>query len=177
MKLQLTAVARLLDSAPAQAAELLGEVREEMDETTADIRRLVYGLRPPLIDELGLVVALRNHPSAHAGLDITVTPDHLPELPAAVEVALYRIASEAIHNAVRHSCGTWCRVSIEVVGGEVRMCITDDGRGLPEPLVDGVGIAAIRERAAELGGTAELVSHGGTTVTTVVPLQSSAAPS
>jgi signal transduction histidine kinase len=177
MKLQLTAVARLLDSAPAQAAELLGEVREEMDETTADIRRLVYGLRPPLIDELGLVVALRNHPSAHAGLDITVTPDHLPELPAAVEVALYRIASEAIHNAVRHSCGTWCRVSIEVVGGEVRMCITDDGRGLPEPLVDGVGIAAIRERAAELGGTAELVSHGGTTVTTVVPLQSSEAPS
>jgi two-component system, NarL family, sensor kinase len=170
MKLQLTAVHRLLNSEPERAGELLSQVREGMDETTADIRRLVYGLRPPLIDELGLIAALRNHPSAHSGLEVTVAPDQLPELPAAVEVALYRIASEAIHNAVRHSGGKHCRVRIEVAGDEVRMTITDDGRGLPEPLVEGVGVAAIRERAAELGGTIELTSNRGTTIATAVPL-------
>jgi two-component system NarL family sensor kinase len=176
MKLQLTAVARLLAAEPERAADLLSEVRDGMDETTADIRRLVYGLRPPLIDELGLIAALRNHPSAHAGLTVTVEPDELPDLPAAVEVALYRIASEAIHNAVRHSGGQQCDVSIKVAADEVNMRITDDGRGLPEPLVDGVGVSAIRERAAELGGTVELTSVRGTTITTVVPLGPSVAP-
>jgi two-component system, NarL family, sensor kinase len=176
MKLQLTAVARLLEAEPARAADLLGEVREGMDDTTADIRRLVYGLRPPLIDELGLIAALRNHPSVHSGLEVTVHPEQLPELPAAVEVALYRIASEAIHNAVRHSGGRRCQVNIAVAADEVQMTICDDGRGLPDPLVDGVGVSAIRERAAELGGTVELTSNGGTTITTVVPLRPSAMP-
>jgi two-component system NarL family sensor kinase len=176
MKLQLTAAARLLDAEPGRAGDLLGEVRDNMDETTTDIRRLVYGLRPPLIDELGLITALRNHPSAHSGLTITVEPDELPDLPAAVEVALYRIASEAIHNAVRHSGGQRCAVTIEAGADEVHMRISDDGRGLPEPLVGGVGIAAMRERAAELGGTVELASRDGTTITTVVPLRSSVAP-
>jgi signal transduction histidine kinase len=176
MKLQLTAVARLLDADPDRAAGLLDEVREGMDETTADIRRLVYDLRPPLIDELGLIAALHNHPSARAGLSVTVEPEHLPELPAAVEVALYRIASEAIHNAVRHSGGTHCHICIEVAADAVQMSVADDGRGLPEPLVDGVGLSAIRERAAELGGAVEFTSsNGGTLVTTVVPLRSSAA--
>jgi signal transduction histidine kinase len=173
MKLQLTAVARLLDAEPQRAAELLDEVRESRDETTADVRRLVYGLRPPLLDELGLVAALRSHPATQSGLRVTIEPDRLPELPAAVEVALYRIASEAIHNAARHSGGQQCQVRIEVTDDEVRMRISDDGRGLPEPLVEGVGVAAIRERAAELGGTVALSSKGGTTVTTVVPLRSS----
>jgi two-component system, NarL family, sensor kinase len=176
MKLQLTAVARLLAAEPVRAADLLSEVRESMDETTVDIRRLVYGLRPPLIDELGLIAALRNHPSAHLGMTITVEPDELPDLPAAVEVALYRIASEAIHNAVRHSGGQRCDVTIEVDADEIHMRISDDGRGLPEPLVGGVGVSAIRERAAELGGTVELASDRGTTVTTVMPLRSSVAP-
>lgn len=174
MKLQLTAVSRLLKAEPGRAADLLSEVREGMDETTADIRRLVYDLRPPLIDELGLVAALRNHPSAQSGLSVTVQPDQLPDLPAAVEVALYRIASEAIHNAVRHSGGQRCRVTIMVAAEDVHMHICDDGRGLPEPLVEGVGMSAIRERAAELGGTVELMNSGGTTVTTVVPLRPSA---
>ena len=171
MKLQLSAVTRLLGVDPGRAAIMLAEVREGMDETTADIRRLVYGLRPPLIDELGLVAALRNHPSARAGLSVTVHPDQLDELPAAVEVALYRIASEAIHNAVRHSGGRRCQVCIEVDEDEVRMTISDDGRGLPDPLVDGVGVSAIRERAAELGGTVDMSSNGGTTISTVVPLR------
>ncbi len=176
MKLQLTAVARILETEPGRAANLLSEVRDGLDETTADIRRLVYGLRPPLIDELGLIAALRNHPSAPSSFEITVRPDELPALTAAVEVALYRIASEAIHNAVRHSGGQQCQVSIEVAEGEVRMTISDDGRGLPEPLIAGVGISAMRERAAELGATVELTSNPGATITTVMQLRSSPTP-
>jgi two-component system NarL family sensor kinase len=175
MKLQLAAVDRMLDADPGRAASLLREVRDGMDVTTADIRRLVYGLRPPLIDELGLIAALRNHPSAHSGMTITVEPDHVPDLPAAVEVALYRIASEAIHNAVRHSGGHRCDVTIEVTAGEVHMRIRDDGCGLPEPLIGGVGVCAMRERAAELGGIVELSRDRGTTVTAVVPLRPSVA--
>jgi signal transduction histidine kinase len=172
MKLQLTAVARLLEPEPGRAADLLDEVRKSMDETTVDVRRLVYGLRPPLLDELGLVAALRNHPATQSGLHVTIDPEQLPELPAAVEVALYRIASEAIHNAARHSGGQQCRVCIDVTTNEVHMRVSDGGRGLPEHLVDGVGIAAMRERAAEIGGTVEVTSDDGTTVTTVVPLRS-----
>jgi signal transduction histidine kinase len=174
MKLQLTAVARLMEIEPERAADLLGEVRQSMDETTVDVRRLVYGLRPPLIDELGLIAALGNHPAAQSGFHIAIDPERLPELPAAVEVALFRIASEAIYNAARHSGSQKCRVCIEVTPDEVHLRITDDGRGLPGHLVEGVGIEAMRERAAELGGTVEVTSQGGTTVTTVIPLGSSA---
>jgi signal transduction histidine kinase len=173
MKLQLTAVARLLDAEPERSAALLEEVRESMNETTADVRRLVYGLRPPLIDELGLVAALRSHPATQGSLRVTIEPERLPELPAAVEVALYRIAAEAIHNAARHSGGQHCLVWVEVNADEVHMRVTDDGRGLPDHLVEGVGLAAIRERAAELGGTVELTSNSGTTVTTVIPMRAS----
>jgi signal transduction histidine kinase len=172
IKLQLTAVARLLEPEPARAADLLDEARKSMDETTADVRRLVYGLRPPLLDELGLVAALRNHPATQSGLHVIIEPEQLPELPAAVEVALYRIASEAIHNVARHSGGQQCRVRIDVTDDAVHMRVSDGGRGLPEHLVDGVGIAAMRERAAELGGTVEMASDDGTTVTTVIPLRS-----
>lgn len=172
MKLQLHAVQRLLDPEPAKAAALLGEVREEMDQTTAEIRRLVYGLRPPLIDELGLIAALRNHPAAHAGLTVTVRPDSLPELPAAVEVALYRIAAEAIHNVARHSGGARCDVTLDVDSAAVRLTVRDDGRGLPEALVEGVGMAAMRERAAELGGSMQLSTGPGegATMATIIPL-------
>jgi two-component system, NarL family, sensor kinase len=175
MKLQLAAVDRMLDADPGRAASLLKEVRDGMDVTTADIRRLVYGLRPPLIDELGLVAALRNHPSAHSGMTITVEPDDVPDLPAAVEVALYRIGCEAIHNAVRHSGGHRCAITIITTADDVQMRISDDGRGLPEPLVGGVGVCAMRERAAELGGIVELSRDSGTTVTAVMPLRPSEA--
>ena len=130
LKLQLAAVTRLLENEPARAAELLDDVREGMDQTTADTRRLVYGLRPPLIDELGLVAALRNHLSSHGGLEVTVSPDQLPDLTAAVEVALYRIAVEAIHNAVRHTGGERCRVTCTVSDQDVHMSVHDDGRGV-----------------------------------------------
>ncbi len=103
---------------------------------------------------------------------VTVGPDELPELPAAVEVALYRIEAEAMHNAGRHSGGRRCDVTIDVTEGEVRLIVTDDGRGLPVPMVDGVGVAAMRERAEELGGSVTLSNRSdrGATATTVIPV-------
>ncbi len=172
LRLQLAAARRLLEADPGQADVILVEVLGQLNETTADIRRLVYDLRPPLLDELGLVAAIRNHPSSLHSVDVEVIPDQIPPLPAAVEVALYRIATEAIHNTIRHSGGQHCRVAICVEDAAVHLTIADDGRGLPEPLIAGVGVSAIRERASEVGGTVDWVtnSDGGVTVATDIPL-------
>ena len=175
LRLQLAAARRLLGSDPDRADDILADVVGQMNQTTSEIRRLVYDLRPPLLDELGLIAAIRNHPGSLGAVEVDVAPDELPPLPAAVEVALYRIATEAIHNAVRHSGGQHCHVRIRVEDASVHMTVTDDGRGLPDPLVAGVGVSGIRERASEIGGTVDWVTgaDGGTTVVTDVPLERS----
>lgn len=175
VRFQLTAAQRLLATRPGEAAEILADVEEQVNQTTAEIRRLVYGLRPPLLDELGLIAALRNHPASLAAVAVSVEPDVLPTLPAAVEVALYRIATEALQNVVRHSGGQHAHVRIDVNKDEVQMNVTDDGRGLPDPFVAGVGVTAIRERAAEIGGKAEWFPSptGGVRLVATVPLQGS----
>jgi signal transduction histidine kinase len=94
----------LISDDPARAESLLDGLIEQTQESVADIRRLVYGLRPPALDAIGLIGALRMHASQHPGLQVSVvTPDTLPPLPAAVEVALYRIAAEALGTAESHS--------------------------------------------------------------------------
>ncbi len=177
MKLQLTAVARLLDTEPGRAAHLLTEVRDAMDETTADIRRLVYGLRPPLIDELGpdrraaqpLLGPLGRRGHGRAGRAARAAGrgrgGALPDRVGGDPQRGSPFRRPAVPRSASRSAPTTCACAI-----------SDDGRGLPEPLVEGVGLSAIRERAAELGGTVELTNDGGTTITTVVPLRSSATP-
>jgi two-component system, NarL family, sensor kinase len=173
VRLQLAAAQRLLATQPAEVAEILADVGDQMNQTTAEIRRLVYGLRPPLLDELGLVAAIRNHPASLGTVQVSVSPDVLPSLPAAVEVALYRIVTEAIHNVVRHSGGLRASVLFDVSAVSVSVVVSDDGRGLPDPFVAGVGVSAIRERAAEIGGTAEWLTNvdGGASVVTTIPLE------
>src|SRR6201986_2622478 len=117
---------RVHKNEPDRAGAALEAVRACLADTTAAIRRSVYGLRPPLSDELGLIAALRSHPAAQSGLDVSVCPETLPELPAAVEVALYRIASEAIHNAARHSGGRCCAGTITVTPDDVSLRVQDD---------------------------------------------------
>jgi two-component system, NarL family, sensor kinase len=175
-RLQLAAARRLLGSDPDRADGILADVVGQMNQTTSDVRRLVYDLRPPLLDELGLVAAIRNHPGSLGPIEVDVAADRLPPLPAAVEVALYRIATEAIHNTVRHSGGQHCLVCISIEDASVHMTVADDGRGLPTPLVAGVGVSGIRERASEIGGTAEWLTNtdGGVTVVTDVPLERAA---
>jgi signal transduction histidine kinase len=149
----------------------------------AAVRRAVDDLRPPALDELGLAGALREHVAAYrmAGsggpgdAPVTVVAAELPPLRAAVEVAAYRIATEAVANAVRHADAATCRVSLAVAGDDLLVEVADDGRGIDAGAVPGVGSSSMRERAAEVGGTLEIdtAPGGGTTVRTRLPLATS----
>ena len=173
---------RLSDDPRAEA--LLGDLAERTHAAVADIRRLVYALRPPTLDELGLVGALRQLASggealAPDGLRVEVAaPDPFPQLPAAVEVAAYRIAQEAFTNVVRHVHARMCTISLELDDGVVRLNIADNGRGLLVARPLGVGLSSMRERAEELGGTFTIgpAAGGGTLVQVGLPLPMAAYP-
>ena len=153
------AALRLLTSDPARSADLLVELRRQTTGALEDIRRLVYDLRPPALDSLGLVEALREHATLlgrredAAPLQVNIeAPGELPELPAAVEVAAYRIVTEALTNVVRHSSASAANVRLSTSAGTLHVAIHDDGINLESSWQPGVGLTSIRERAAELGG-------------------------
>jgi signal transduction histidine kinase len=156
------------------ASKLLQRLKSQSQDAIADIRRLVYALRPPALDDLGLVGALREHAMQYAqsGVQITVVaPDLLPPLPAAVEVAVYRIVQEALTNVIRHAQAHMCIIEI-APGADLLVSIEDDGRGLPAERRNGVGLNSMQERSAELGGrlAIEPRAGGGTQVRAWLPL-------
>ncbi len=166
---------------PEAVDKLLDRAAASIEATVADIRRLVYGLRPPALDQLGLVGAIRQQASAlstggesHVACDV-IAPDPMPAVPAAVEVAVFRIAQEALTNVARHADAHQARVLI-TVGDGLCLEVRDDGRGLPADRRAGVGLTSMRERTAELGGDFELHSTAteGTTVTVRLPLAAGA---
>ena len=164
----------LIGDDPARAEDLLDGLIQQTQEAVADIRRLVYGLRPPALDAIGLIGALRMHASQHPGLQVSVvTPDELPPLPAAVEVAVYRIAAEAVSNVENHAGAATCtlRLALDRAGGTIRLEVTDDGKGIGTDRGTGVGLSSMRERTAELGGTLTVTagSPSGTVVSTMLP--------
>jgi signal transduction histidine kinase len=138
------------------------------------MRRVVSDLRPPELEDLGLAAALADLADrvSAAGLRVELGCAGLPELSAAVELAGYRIVQEAVTNAVRHAGASTVRVTVGAHGGELAVCVTDDGRGLPGDAVPGVGSTSMRERAVELGGDLERgpAADGGTVVRARVPL-------
>ncbi len=145
----------------------------------ADIRRLVHELRPPALDELGLVGALKAHVAKLNGrstlpITITTSPNPLPPLSAAVEVAAYRITLEAITNVVRHAQAGQCEVQLIVVQNgrtHLQITITDNGLGLPKKPTLGLGLHSMRERAEELGGSLKVLNQQtGTQVKAELPL-------
>ena len=149
--------ARVRSASQPELQELLGKLKAETQRAVADVRRIVYGLRPPALDEFGLVGSLREEvgrlqyeaPSLTVSLDAPA--EGLADLPAAVEVACYRIVTEALTNVTRHAHATQCSVRLRLNHGlDVNIC--DDGVGLPEGWRAGVGIASMRERVTELGG-------------------------
>src|SRR5262249_35474692 len=135
-----------------------------------------YALRPPVLDELGLVTALREHvaqTASAAGLRVTLeAPEPLAPLPAAVEVAAYRIVLEAYTNVVRHAQATNCQICLALEPTVLSVEVSDDGRGLPPERPAGVGLGSMRERAAELGGRCEVGPgpEGGTRVQAWLPM-------
>jgi signal transduction histidine kinase len=159
---------------PAAADALLAGLETDIEAALTDIRRLVYDLRPPALDELGLVGAVRETAAQYGenGLSISLrTPERLPILPAAVEVAAYRIVQEALTNVVRHAHAGSCLIRLSL-NDVLELEITDDGVGLPADRRAGVGLSSMRERAAELGGTCliEPAPSGGVRVLARLPL-------
>jgi signal transduction histidine kinase len=181
----------LLAEQPKRADQLLAEIETDIEGTLAEVRRTVYDLRPAALDQLGLPGALRafagevergelgdEYPNLTIGLEI---PEALPPLPAAVEVAAYHIGREALTNVVRHAGARHCRVRLAVKDGEkghLYLRVEDDGPGISGEarravgVPTGVGMASMRERAAELGGTCtiETIPGTGTRVTAELPL-------
>jgi two-component system NarL family sensor kinase len=142
----------VLASTPARASELLDDLRSDIRTAIDDVRRVVYGLRPPALDQFGLVEALRRHCDP---LPLTVTfdtPPAMPTLPAAVEVAAFRIVTEALTNVTRHASARSVTITI-TVDSALSLSVLDDGPGDGVAWAAGVGLTSIRERAAELGGT------------------------
>ena len=172
LQLQLGALRLQIRQDPAQAEALAGELRDELRAATGEIRRLVYDLRPPMLDELGLVGAVRNLGATLPQPTLTLhAPESLPALSAALEVALYRIAAEAVNNVVKHAQATHCTVDLALAAGAITLTVTDDGRGLPDDYALGVGLTSMRERAAELGGKLTVANRptGGVRVIATLP--------
>jgi signal transduction histidine kinase len=165
----------LVRADPDEAESLLAELTTQAQATIAEVRRLIHGLRPPVLDDLGLVAALRALAASFgpAAPEIAVeAPTSLPPLPAATEVAVYRIAQEALTNAVRHAAARHCVIGLSY-DEALRLSIRDDGRGLRPGRAAGVGLASMRERAEELGGSCRVSSSedGGTVVEASLPLK------
>ena len=167
MTFQLDASYNLLDRDPQAVKTLLKDLKLQTQASIADIRRLVYNLRPPILDEWGLVAAVREQVAQYQLNNVRVTvdaPESLPALPAAVEVAAYRIALESLANVFRHANASTCAICLALCEDALTVEVRDDGGGLPSSFHAGVGINAMRERAAELGGSCivETITNGGT---------------
>jgi two-component system, NarL family, sensor kinase len=174
----LDAARNTLATDPQATAVTLAELKSEVQASITGVRRLVYDLRPPDLDQLGLVPAVQAYAARlgeRGALDICVSAPALPPLPAAVEVAAYRIAAEALTNAARHSRARHTMVAFTIENAQLRLEVTDDGVGIATRRDDrctGVGLAAMAERAAELGGACSVGSRdGGTAVVAVLPLR------
>ncbi|AJY74852.1 sensor histidine kinase [Paenibacillus beijingensis] len=177
---------------PEKAMEILTKFKADISETVDEIRGIVYDLRPHALDELGLVGAvrqrveqLRDMQAVNGITDVDLldirldAPDQLPNLPAAVEVGAYRIASEALVNVVKHADASSCVIRIALDECDLVIETTDNGIGLSGFYANragkqGIGLTSIRERALELGGSCVIESFEngrGTKITARLPIK------
>lgn len=176
VRLQVTALRR---TAPAEIATKLECLTEDLQRSSAELRTLIDDLRPPALDQ-GLCQALEHHATRLSSESLSIRVDtegDLTTLPAAVEVAAYRIISEAVHNTVRHARATACEVQVRADATGLHVHVRDDGTGSPTHPLDhaphhgidpgtgpgadiggGVGLQSMRERAHELGGTVSITA-------------------
>ncbi|MFC5008638.1 sensor histidine kinase [Dactylosporangium cerinum] len=176
--LRIDTARNLLAASPARADEVLRQAREDVSSALADVRRLVHDLRPPALDDVGLIGAVDQVADRLRTPVLTIRVSGvLPSgLAAAVEVAAYRIASEALANVSKHARAGLCVVDFSVISDSLVVSVVDDGAGIAAGTPSGVGLISLRERAAELGGRCEIECppDGGTTVRATLPLGSAA---
>jgi signal transduction histidine kinase len=162
------AATRLLASGDvSSAADSLGALQNTAQEALDEMRLLIFELRPPILEQVGLVAALRarlNAVEGRANLQTKLIADGVGDLPSLVEQALYRIAQEALNNALKHAHARRITVQMQQAQASVILEITDDGVGF-EPAVarenGGLGLRGIAERVAQLDGTLTLESAAG----------------
>ncbi|MFN8519403.1 MAG: sensor histidine kinase [Chloroflexota bacterium] len=181
MTLTLDLAQEQVRSDPEAAEAAIEQVKQDARSAVTEVRRLVRDLRPSALDDLGLVDALRQRiddlgrtvAAVGTGPDIEVAAEPLPPLDAATEVAAYRIVLEAVHNVLRHAAAAHCRVRIST-SDTLDIEVADDGIELAPDAPAGVGVVAMRERAAEVGGSFRLdrSSDGWTRVTASLPIGS-----
>jgi two-component system, NarL family, sensor kinase len=167
-----------LSAGQPELQQLLERLKAETQRAVGDMRRIVYGLRPPSLDELGLAGSLRAEVGRLQGqapelaVSLDVPGGGSGSLPASVEVACYRIVAEALANVARHARATRCSVRIQL-DRDMSVDVRDDGVGLPEAWRAGVGIVSMRERVTELGGELliEPVLPHGTRVAARLPVR------
>ena len=176
-RLQLESARELVDD--ARVVRMLDAAGRAVAEAVADVRRLTEDLRPPALDELGLQGSLQTLADRVATPSLRVTTELEPVsgLPAAVEVASYRIAAEALNNAARHAGAGQVVVRLAVARSALVLEVRDDGHGIPqqrEAGSSGLGLTSMRQRAEEVGGALELTTDGhGTTVRARLPVPAS----
>ncbi|MGY1673330.1 histidine kinase [Geodermatophilus sp. SYSU D00710] len=170
--MQLEAAAELVPLDPHRAATMLDSAAAYLRGSVAEVRRIVDDLQPAALSDLGLVGAVRAHAArlADGGIDVVVETDgDLGDLPAAAEVAAFRIVGEAVTNVARHAQATRVHVTLAHRDGALHLCVADDGIGVRPGTRTGVGLGSMHQRAAELGGSCTVTSGPGTTVRAVLP--------
>jgi PAS domain S-box-containing protein len=176
----------MLSNSPSgdQNAALLAECSDILGKAIVETRTLSHLLHPPLLDEAGFASAASwfvTGFSQRSGIPVSLElPEDLPRLSEAVEIALFRVLQESLTNVHRHSQARSAEIKVEADAEEISMEVSDHGRGMPEHVLEqlrgegtklGVGLAGMRERIHELGGTFDVTSDGnGTTVRASVPL-------
>jgi signal transduction histidine kinase len=172
LRLQLDSARDLV--ADPLAGKLLDAASEGLAEAVRDVRQVTDDLRPPALDDLGLAASIEGlaRRVRTPALEVVVDVGDLPALPAAVDVACYRIAAEALANAATHARASRVAVGLGAAGGELLLTVADDGRGLPAvPRPAGLGLSSMRRRAEEIGGRCSIESgSGGTRVSVALPL-------
>jgi PAS domain S-box-containing protein len=176
MTLVSRSVEMLLDRDPAAARTQLAQLRDLQREALAEMRALIFELRPGNLEQDGLARALRTHTAAlqgRIGLPIVVESPLDERLPLPIEEVLYRISQEALHNIVKHASARQVRLELARIANGVRLRITDDGKGFdPTKVPDGhLGLAGMRARADKIGArlTVRSVTGEGTVIEVVVP--------
>ena len=176
MTLVSRSVELLLDRDPEAARTQLAQLRDLQREALAEMRALIFELRPGNLEQDGLSRALRTHTAAlqgRLGLPIVVESTLDERLPLPIEEVLYRISQEALHNVVKHAGARQVRLEVGRIASGVRLRITDDGKGFdPARVPDGhLGLAGMRTRADKIGArfSVKSVAGQGTTIEVVVP--------
>jgi len=188
VNLNLAQAAQTSSSLSERGRNFLAKARRLLQEMSREIRTLSYLLHPPLLDELGLVSAIKEYAegfSERSGVELSLDlPTGFGRLSQEAETALFRIVQESLTNIQRHSGSPTATIRLRGDSACVNLDVADRGRGMDKNVIErgkgsgtrlGVGILGMRERMTQLGGTLEIASNSsGTTVRVSIPLRAEA---